>query len=177
MTAGDLVSTAVVIVLGVWLAGTGYLATPLGNRSQANPRLISRLIPRWSFFAPVPGMDDFHLLYRDELQGGVVGPWRECSEFAAERTLAAALWHPSKRAKKTLCDVAVGFTQLGGSEPDAIRLSIPHLLLLSYVTNLPRSSLSAARQFVIVETNAAEPRPQVVFLSGMHSLCPNECRH
>lgn len=149
---------------------TGFLATPLGNRFETNPSLILRIIPRWNFFAPRPGTVDYHLLYRDVLEGGTVGPWRECKDFESTRTIASAIWHPGKRAKKTLSDVAVGFILLGNQAPEVVKLSMPHLLLLSYVTALPRSPLSTAVQYVIIETSAAEPKPNVLFLSGMHSL-------
>jgi hypothetical protein len=162
-------------LLSLWLATTVLYATPLGTRLAAKRALLLRLVPQWNFFAPIPGTHDFHLLYRDQLADGRVGPWRECAEFTGKRSAAAPIWHPEKRVKKTICDITVTFMGNPADtatpiEQDLVKLSMPHLLLLNYVAALPRSSLSAARQFVLIETCASDPKPNILVLSGLHSL-------
>lgn len=161
----------IISLLGLWFAFTLLYATPLGTRLAVNGMLITRFIPRWNFFAPVPGTHDFHLLYRDQLVDGCVGPWRECVDFVCTRRIYAPIWHPEKRAKKTIYDITVAFMPSQNDlDPHLLQLSIPHLLLLNYVVALPRSSLSVARQFVVIGTCASDPKPDVLVLSGMHSL-------
>jgi hypothetical protein len=42
-------------------------------------------IPMWNFFAPDPGTHDYCVLYRDNLDSGVSGLWREMGAFSEER--------------------------------------------------------------------------------------------
>jgi len=160
----------IITLLGFWLTITLLYATPLCERFGVKRVLLVRLVPQWNFFAPNPGTQDFHLLYRDQLVDGSVGPWRECADFTGKRPAAAPIWHPEKRAKKTLYDITAMLITENLTDRNLIKLSIPHLLALNYVAALPRSSLSTARQFVLIETCASDPKPNVVFLSGLYSL-------
>jgi len=163
------VDFTLIALLGFWLAITVLYATPLYERFAV--KLMVRLfVPQWNFFAPIPGTHDPHLFYRDQLVDGRIGPWRECVEFTGKRRASAPIWHPEKRAKKTLYDITTTLTRENCTDPNLIKLSIPHLLLLNYVASLPRSLLSTATQFALIETCASDPKPNIFFVSGLHSL-------
>lgn len=164
------IDLAIIVLFGFWFAITVLYATPVAKRFAVKRVLLLRLVPQWNFFAPIPGTHDSHLLYRDQLVDGCLGPWRECLDFTGKRRAAALIWHPEKRAKKTLCDITATLMRENPPDRNLIKLSIPHLLALNYIAALPRSSLSSARQFVLIETCASDPKPNILFVSGLHSL-------
>lgn len=167
----DVLVAATVALLGSWFGLTCISALPGGRRLWGRSLLIPKLVPTWSFFAPVPGTHDFRLLYRDELAGGTVTPWREVNPYS-ERRATAALWNPGQRRKKALFDLAQELTGVGSSwrsDPQLVKLSVPYLALLTFVSSLERSALSRRRQFVVALTSRRD-EPQVIFVSGMHDL-------
>ena len=100
------IDLAIIVLFGFWFAITVLYATPVAKRFAVKRVLLSTsFVPQVKFFAPIPGTHDSHLLYRDQLVDGCLGPWRECLDFTGKRRAAALIWHPEKRAKKTLCDI------------------------------------------------------------------------
>jgi hypothetical protein len=168
------VDALVATVFGVWLVLS--IAYQFGN--ERLDRWVERLavvaiVPKWNFFAPTPGVVNYHLLYRDVLHGGSVGSWSEVVE-AEPRDLGAALWNPGKRRAKALFDLTVSLAEvverLDESEEDLIRVSTPYLALLVYVSSLPASAFTATRQFAIVQTSYGDDDVRPVFVSDVHRL-------
>jgi hypothetical protein len=130
------------------------------------------LIPRWTFFAPNPGIRDHHLVLRERLADGQLGAWRSVPVYPPRPPLAW-LWHPRKRASKVLSDAiqALGFLMRHGLEPDAVSCTLPYLVLVRYAAAvLPRTPGAMQFQIAIIDTAGhADRRLECSFLSPFHS--------
>ncbi|MCF3102276.1 hypothetical protein IPZ58_11845 [Streptomyces roseoverticillatus] len=169
-------------VLGVWLllSAVAQLA-PVWTRVadwQRRHDLLG-LVPRYHFFAPVPGTHDYHLLVRAVAPGGEHGPWREVTPVF-ERRWWNALWNPDRRHHKQLFDLATTLAKddLTCSDP-ATPQSTSYLLLLRYATERTRAAAGSEEsqeglrlQFVIAQTagERASHSPEAVFLSRAHRI-------
>jgi hypothetical protein len=129
------------------------------------------LLPRWTFFAPRPGISDYHLLYRDQLEDGSLSNWVEIP-ITDERKLFSFLWNPEKKSKKILSDVVATLLQLDTREGIALMLSLPYLILLNTVVHHGEQRAKIKRQFVLVEKSRHEENPtiQVALISAFHPL-------
>ncbi|KZM74593.1 hypothetical protein [Nocardia terpenica] len=104
-----LVEWAVPTILAGW-----FIASVLGQHPDRTYDKIRRVdkssggmfIPNWRFFAPEPGTDDTHFLYRlaneDKSEHT---EWREVFSFAP-RKLTHAFWFPGRRIEKAIFDVS-----------------------------------------------------------------------
>lgn len=126
------------------------------------------LFPGWNFFAPRPGSVDFHLLYRDELPGGALTDWREIP-LTHQRRWHDWIWNPERRLKKVVFDAFTALAQVVTLEAD-VRLSVPYLVLLTYVTAYPRLYAFERTQFLLMMSTPDRPgsEPVEVVLSDRH---------
>jgi len=135
---------------------------------------IFHLLPRWSFFAPRPLTSDYHFLYRDSLVDGTHTDWTEVQFSPPRSSLLSWLWNPEKRQAKAFCDLVSDLMQHQRLHHDetSIQLAVPYLMLLNYITNLPRSSNWTHTQFMLMtspgELSTEAPTP--LMLSGVHQL-------
>lgn len=173
------VRAAVYTVLGGWLglsvAGQKLFRAP--ERRTWWDRLYL-LIPDWRFFAPHPGIHDYHLLYRDELDDGSLTPWKEITSVE-ERRLTHAFWHPHRRVEKCVFDIAKELTRFIAENQDdparpveSVQVSVPYLTLLAHVTEQPHARATTCTQF-LVSTSAGydeDDAPRAIFLSALHPL-------
>jgi hypothetical protein len=133
------------------------------------------LIPRWAFFAPRPGMDDSHLLYRDRLEPGTYGEW-SCLTAPESRRWFHAVWNPNKFHTKVIDDLMSSLVtqkrHLAEKDFDdrALMLTVPYITLLHFVLREPRPETAMARQFVVVHNRpySRNAEPEVCFLSEFH---------
>ena len=135
---------------------------------------IVGVLPVWKFFAPNPNGLDFHLLHRDQSMDGVIQDWVEYS-VPYERDWRSSIWNPDRRLRKSVLDISHHLSTFVSRDAGAatIQVSIPYLLLLNYVSCLPRSSGTAqTTQFSILASSheGFDSPPQVLFASGFHSL-------
>lgn len=188
-TFADVVVT---VFFGAWLA-----ATILSQLNAVSPRW-SRfqwirtydwlgLVPVWTFFAPAPPTTDTHLLYRDKLEDGELTPWTEIV-MIQRRRLQHVAWNPAKRRLKLLGD-AVGLLfrdvsryankSVNGERSvqqlhQDFQLTWAYLILLHYISNLPRFPGSAGTQFALLHSRLVSDEsgrePQVTFVSAWHAL-------
>lgn len=132
------------------------------------------LLPIWTFFAPNPGQSDYHCVYRDRLADGSLDRWIEV-DLCEPRTPVSFIWNPQKRTKKVLSDLVAsllnGTTAEDRDRPEIV-FSLPYLLLLNVVSNLPRDDRAQARQFVLVETFGFRPtaQPRLLLKSDFHAF-------
>lgn len=63
-----------------------------------------RKIPQWRFFAPNPGVEDLHVMYRTR-SGGEWTRWEELS-FRSRTRFYSMFWNPASRSSKALFDIA-----------------------------------------------------------------------
>jgi hypothetical protein len=158
-------------VLALWLVCSIIL--------QFNPPWFSfierydslMLLPRWTFFAPRPGMSDYHLLYRDYSEDGSPSTWVEIP-ITEERKPFSWIWNPEKKSKKVLSDVVASLVQLRDIENIALVLSLPYLILLNVVVHHGEIQAGVKRQFVLVEKfrNEDGSKIQLVLVSASHPL-------
>jgi hypothetical protein len=131
LALSDLVGTGCVVLLGIWL-----LLTICNQFNLRWMRLIRRfdlmmLIPRWSFFAPNPGLSDFHLSVRTFDADGVASPWEEIDGIA-QRALRSALWNPDKRVTKAVIEVASVLMPLCRDHPERVAGSASYQCLMNH---------------------------------------------
>ena len=125
------------------------------------------VLPYWTFFAPEPGRRDMQLLYRDKLPDGFLTSWRELPLTRSRRWHDFA-WSPRRRLKKALYDAVMYIQQSIHLEAE-VRMSVPYLLLLTFVSGIPRVYPAAKTQFLIMSTSAlSDSAAEVVFLSDVH---------
>ncbi|MFF5986741.1 hypothetical protein [Prauserella flavalba] len=166
-------------VLGAWF-GLTVVGQKL-YRDQRKQTIWDKLylvIPDWRFFAPNPGIHDHHLLMRDQLADGSLTAFREIGGVQ-ERTLLHAVWHPHRRAEKTVFDSVAELLRyvgqhgegLNGPDP-SLQLSVPYLTLLSYVTSREHHPDAVRTQFLIAVSGGyeEEDEPTMVFLSELHAV-------
>lgn len=157
-----------ILALFLILSAASQVRTPVENRLRTLD--LFNWLPFWNFFAPRPGTLDFHLLYRDQLPDGVLTSWREIP-LGQQRRWHDFLWNPRRRLKKALFDAAGGIKRKSAREdgPD-VRITVPYLLLLTYVSGLPRIYPAVKTQFLVMASTpaAAESEPVVLLYSDLH---------
>lgn len=200
-------ASCVVLVFALWFGASvlnQFDATGYGPARRVAFLLRSldffSLIPSWNFFAPNPGTNDYHLLYREQLDETTYGVWREVP-FPKQSGLLRLLWNPRKRRGKVLSDVVVSLgravaaaretaveqlpravaetreyeaelTRLISDELQPLKLSIPYLIILNYLNGLPHSPFGRSIQFLFAQTEGFDPRaePDILYVSELHDL-------
>ena len=99
-------------------------------------------VPGWTFFAPVPGTSDYHLIYREATPDSVPSEWVEVPIVQSRRWFHFA-WNPDRRKSKVIADAVTALAlqvsdakPTGNGVPHAVRLlplTVPYLILLSTV--------------------------------------------
>lgn len=141
-----------------------------------------RLLPIFTFFAPIPGMADYHIIYRDRDGAGGVSGWRE-APVVRRRRFFDFVWNPRKRLHKLVADSVNEIKQVRNSlnRDDAdetlvsaqLRLTDGYLSLHNFVAGAPPAIEDAqARQFMFAEALHITGTRQVapVFRSPFHKL-------
>lgn len=135
------------------------------------------LIPLWTFFAPNPGKQDYHLLYRDKGQGGTVSDWVEV-DLQEERYPYSFIWNPDKRDKKVLSDIVQDLIMTirsdnGERNKNYLIVTLPYLAVLKVVCNKERCLTETAhRQFMLAGSHGfnSSEAPAFILLSMFHPL-------
>jgi len=165
-------TVATAVGLGGLLAITALVQPPGKVKRWVKSRDPCYYIATWTFFAPTPGVTDVRLLWREELVDGTVGPWHEVAP--PRLGILRGLWNPTKRARKVVRDCSGRLKAARERDEDELfMLSVSYLLILHHVVGLPRSPLSAARQFALVETQGADDEDgplDLLFASPWHDL-------
>ncbi|QWF82484.1 hypothetical protein [Amycolatopsis sp. CA-230715] len=162
--------------LGSWFAATLLSQDPFRKFPGArryDP--TGAAIPDWRFFAPRPGMHDYHLLVRDELPDGSVTDWREVLPVE-QRAPRHFFWYANRRAEKVVADSVVGivgFTKEEGRKKEDIQLSVSYLTILNYMTYQEEHHNDAKRTQFLIAASAGydeSEEPLMLFLSNLHPL-------
>ncbi|MEW2221017.1 hypothetical protein AB0939_17245 [Streptomyces sp. NPDC006990] len=159
---------------------TGWFSLTVAQQFKKRPRRLTAvdpvnvLLPVSTFFAPHPGIDDTHLLLREQLADGTVTDWAEEGVVEA-RTLRQMLWHPVRRKEKVLFDVAAELSRIVRTERriEHLQLALPYLSLLNFVTHrCPHPPDARKVQFMLVTSAGREQTeaPRAVFTSAFHEL-------
>lgn len=137
------------------------------NRLQRKDTLS--LLPSWRFFAPTPGMHDYHLLYRTLRQDGKTSPWQEV-DTATRRRFRQIIWFPSRREGKAVHDVC---SEILGYADKGIEFvaSLPaYRLLLGYIEKHVMSDGGESVkgfQFTLARSAGYDPaeEPEILLIS------------
>jgi hypothetical protein len=167
------VDAAAIGVMAAWFLASVLGQLPFPRIERMRRWDLCGLVPYWNFFAPHPGTRDFHLLYRDRLADGTVTPWTEVPLCDARRWWHAA-WNPVKREKKALFDVTVQLLKEALQTPrtELLQVSVPYLVLLTFVSALPRPAAATGTQFLLMVSPGSvdDPVPEPMFTSALHAL-------
>jgi len=133
------------------------------------------LIPRWTFFAPNPISSDYHVIYRDRMEDGTLGPWKTSEALASRNALLAALWNPRKRSRKALTDWMRNLKRVvrrSRGRENVVRMSFPYIALLYFVSHLEHDESSCSTQFAVVQTfgHHASRASRLILHSEFHEL-------
>jgi hypothetical protein len=133
-----------------------------------------QLLPRWTFFAPNPGVTDYHLVARLKDARGEMGSWMAVP-MNAPRSRFSYFWNPRNRASKILNDAAQSLGILRASDQfgeDGLPLCLPYLVLLHYVdAKICRGRHKGEVQFAIVESTGHDERNlEFAYLSKFHPI-------
>lgn len=144
--------------------------SPVRAYMKQVPWLLN-ITPTWSFFAPIPGMHDYHLMFRTISKDGLVTDWQEVQSVKDKRRACTFLWNPEKKFLKSLMDLVqelLIFSQAANYESQ-IHLSIPYLHLLNYVSCTHFSTPTEKMQFMILSSSRMSDYT-VVFVSSHHRI-------
>lgn len=173
MNLSDIFTYFIVGSLGFWLLASAICQFNILRLEDFLRRLdYFSLLPRWSFFAPNPGVTDYHLLYRDKDPRNECGRWNELP-IASKRTLLGALWNPKKRSKKALSDAVQTIVRSSNKLKDSeFKTSICYIALVNFIASLPRNTAGSATQFMIMESfgHYTEKEPKMLFRSEFHKI-------
>ena len=172
------------IAFGVWMALTVAIQFAPVSRWLARYDRLG-MVPRWTFFAPNPGTNDHHVVYREclspdadlttpdriEAASNMLSPWREMADLCPGHHILF-LWNPQRRINKTISDLINAFTITRRENPEFqkyIHYTVEYLILLHLA--LRDAPPNAQRQFAVVRTNGfGDQRVAVpVFVSQFHS--------
>ncbi|WP_324165475.1 hypothetical protein [Amycolatopsis sp.] len=131
-------------------------------------------IADWRFFAPRPGMHDYHVLVRDQLVDGKHTDWTEICPAEARRW-HHALWYINRRVEKVVADSVSGLMDFGrlARKKEDIQLSGSYLTLLNYVTSsVPHHKDADRTQFLVAASDGYDEQeePTILFMSNAHPL-------
>jgi hypothetical protein len=176
------VEFAVALILVVWLV--------LSALFQINPisPYLGRfdpfaLLPKWTFFAPNPGISDYHVVFRatkekyesaeaqaltvdDEL----MGPWQDLQLYERD-VVIPLLWNPNRRITKTLSDVVNGIVRYRAQDRDYekhIIYGVEYIWLTH--TILTQIEAKCIYQWALLKTHGFVDRRNlaVIYLSNCH---------
>ena len=103
-----IINILIITFLAIWLLLTLIYQFPIPSLEKyIVSRTIVGVIPKWNFFAPTPGIVNFHLFYRDQLDNGSIGNWREVRFSSQKKSYFRALWNPKKRLNKAKFDATI----------------------------------------------------------------------
>jgi hypothetical protein len=137
--------------------------------------LFGHFMPRWNFFAPNPGTFDYHLLYRDRRENGLVGPWHEVRLLPTHTVVGiTAFWNPRRLEVKALVDMASEISSTAdelNSDPTILLGTVPYIALLTKISALPHDPESSCSQFLLLATSNGASR--IIMASAYHGLSPS----
>lgn len=170
----DVLGVISYLVFGAW-----FIASALNQseRTRKWVKLITAydvcgLIPLWTFFAPNPGTNDTHFLYRDVDGWGNPGAWVDVSKSFCR---GSRVWNPKRRVLKGITDLNrfyVPYSKEDNHLSRQVLVSFPYILLLHFIDRLPRMKIVAYRQFALASSPSENLRSSAAlsFVSSVHRL-------
>jgi hypothetical protein len=132
-----------------------------------------RAIPVFTFFSYVPDREIW-LLFRDRLCNQDLTPWKtveyECN------TVWKCFWNPDRRRQKAVMDLTGALLNFMVKQEELSLSSIvssrSFARLITYTKGLPRTRLTAERQFMIAATpiSTGDQTVRILFISPMSPI-------
>lgn len=168
------VTMVLIVLFGAWWVLSALAQLPTRFSAWLQSLDVVNVIPRWNFFAPSPGTYDVHVLYRDRLADGTVTDWREIPAEVPPQWVNA-VWNPGRRHNKAVFDVTrhlADYSSKHEGEALQIQMSMPYLVLLNFVSALPRGYDARETQFLLMRSyfQAEFDEPTPIFWSSFHGL-------
>lgn len=166
MSLGDIAGWTALLV--AWSAVVGSLAA---HHPAVRRRLgvrLGRLVPQWTFFAPVPPEEDVLLLWRGRLADGTLTSWAPAPAFPP-RNAWEPVWNPGARLRRAVIDATV-YLKLAladGSTP--LQLTAPYTALLGCVAQGAAPGVEMV-QFAVVTVD--DDVPHLLVASDLHAVGP-----
>jgi hypothetical protein len=155
----------------------GWFALSVANQFDYFSQKIGRwdylkLVPRWTFFAPNPGINDYHLVYRDRLTNGSYSAWREVVHLNSGDNISC-LWNPQRRVTKTIADAVNNIMRVNlqiANFAKSAKFTLEYMLLLRAAQNEPTEGPD--RQFAIIQTHGfvGAREAELLLLSELHAI-------
>jgi hypothetical protein len=167
-------STIVVLVRAIWFVFSVANQFRVGAHWSWRRWDRLQLVPSWTFFAPNPGRSDLELYYRDVFEGERIGDWIKVP-LAEPLAWISGIWYPKKRSKKILLDAVQSLLTLADKleeDPNLIKITLPYLLLLHIVNEIPKPPGVLLRQFQVRESYGwfTEREPRILLQSEAHAV-------
>lgn len=136
------------------------------------------LLPTWTYFAPSPINNDYHILYRNRIKN-VTSKWKEISIISKNKSLSA-IFNPKKRQKKMLITIygrIVGESQkLAKKNNNLVEVKelshkLPFKLAMSLTLNAENNlNNETQQQFMIVKKQGygINSKAELVFVSNFY---------
>lgn len=144
---------------------------------------ILDLLPNWKFFAPVPGTQDFRIVYQDLVDDNFDSPWIECDVIQSGRKTWDFLWNPRKHFQKACIDVIqillLDSANIRHSSPDQDKVKLLLQLTWSYCTVLKiamsierKHQKAVYRRFAILKSHGFSETMDIqpMFISYRHKF-------
>jgi hypothetical protein len=163
----------VAIALAGWVVATLIVQLNVRFARKISKRDMFHLLPRWTFFAPNPGVTDYHLVFRRQDADGELSSFLELPLH--RRSRYAWLFNPDKRTKKALLDLAIMMEQVCNATTDSggnIRLTFPYVALLNYFSHTTLPPTTRAIQYCLLASQSAtEHQPtRLIVCSDFHRV-------
>lgn len=148
--------------------------SPAFNRLQRKDTLS--LLPNWRFFAPTPGMHDYHLLYRTLGQDGATSRWKEI-DTATERRIRQIVWFPTRRQGKALIDICSEILICADKGFDLVTGMPAYRVILGYIEKIAAADRGGdvkGFQFTLVRSAGYDvtEEPKTLFISPHTPMGP-----
>lgn len=198
MILNGLVVTAVEIAVGVvfvvWVLATIVLSTPImPDYGISALGSVVALIPRYNFFAPNPGTDDYYVVYRNRSADGSVTEWTIPEDVYDPPDRLRWIWNPYYIPSKVVFDATQALAQsveFDDEEADDLdevaapnsteqvvpvnsvetQLNVYYLTILEFVTSQEHESGAEEVQFAVMQGSRSTSEYRPTFVSRFHSL-------
>ena len=188
MLRDETILQAYLLILTIWFV------LSILNQIDDFSRKVSRfdylnLLPRWTFFAPNPGISDVFLVYRTADKSldlreeksyvehrDAISRWRELIHPSLAGHEIVLLWRPSRRASKAIVDLAQCFYR-GSADLRInklmIKLSLSYLIFCDMVEKFTEPG--EQYQWAVVVGHGFQGRRSLRFqyISGFHRKGPS----
>jgi hypothetical protein len=110
----------------------------------------------------------------NSIEGERIGDWIKVP-LAEPLAWISGIWYPKKRSKKILLDAVQSLLTLADKleeDPNLIKITLPYLLLLHIVNEIPKPPGVLLRQFQVRESYGwfTEREPRILLQSEAHAV-------